>query len=106
MAINSYLEILLWTISIYILAMSIIHFVSVTKESDEKKRNTLSTKAIVYLAGGLTLFLLMVYKPFAGVGSQITSKLSKILRPKVSSGASDIAILSTTSMMGATTVSV
>lgn len=105
MAINSYLEILLWTISLYILAMSIVHFVSVTKESDKNKMNTSAMKAIIYLAGGLTLILLMVYKPFAGIG-QITGKLSKILRPKVQSGASDIAILSTTSMMGATAVSV
>lgn len=105
MVINSYLEIILWTISIYILAMSIVHFVSVTKENDKNKINMLTTRAIIYLAGGLTLILLMVYKPFASVG-KITGKLSKILRPKVSSGASDIALLSTTSMMGTTTVSV
>ena len=62
---NSYLEILFWTITIYIIAVAIVHFAKVLPEKkDNNNNNTNLTKAIIYLAGGLTLAMLLLYKPF------------------------------------------
>lgn len=98
---NSYLEILFWTITIYIISVAIVHFVKVLREK-KYDRNTNLTKAIIYLAGGLTLAMLLLYKPFGDSVAKITEKIIK--RP-VGAAVSD-AVMITTTTMGSTSVSV
>ena len=94
---NSYIEILFWTITVYIIAVAIVHFVKVLRE--KQKNNTNLVKAIVYLSSGITLALLLIYKPFG-----ITKIASKLKRP-IGAGVSD-AVMITTTTMGTTSVSV
>jgi len=96
---NSYLEILFWTITVYIIAVAIVHFIKVIREKKENNINL--TKAIIYLAGGLTLAMLLVYKPFGASIAKIADKLGK--RP-ISTATETVLITSTT--MGPTSVSV
>jgi hypothetical protein len=93
---NSYLEILFWTITIYIIAVAIVHFAKVLPE--KKDNNTNLTKAIIYLTGGLALAMLLLYKPFGESVKNISEKITK--RP-----VSDAAVITTTTM-GSTAVSV
>lgn len=72
---NSYLEILFWTITIYIISVAIVHFIKVLRE--KKENNVNLTKAVIYLAGGLTLAMLLLYKPFGVSIVKITEKLVK-----------------------------
>ena len=95
---NSYLEILFWTITTYIIAVAIVHFMKVLRE--KKDNNTNLTKAIIYLAGGLTLAMLLLYKPFGESIVKISDKLVK--RPFL---AATEAVMVTTTTMG-TSVSV
>jgi len=96
---NSYLEILFWTITVYIISVAIVHFIKVLRE--ERKNNTGLTKAIIYLAGGITLAMLLLYKPFGASVIKITDKLVK--RPFL---AATEAVMITTSTIGPTSVSV
>ena len=96
---NSYLEILFWTITVYIIAVAIVHFIKVLKE--KKENNTDLIKAIIYLAGGIMLAVLLVYKPFGANIGKIANILGK--RP-ISSAAETVMIASTA--MGPTSVSV
>jgi TctA family transporter len=96
---NSYLEILFWTITVYIIAVAIVHFIKVVRE--KKENNVNLTKAIIYLAGGLTLAMLLLYKPFGASIVKIADKLGK--RP-ISTATETVLITSTT--MGPTSVSV
>ena len=98
---NSYLEILFWTITIYIISVAIVHFVKVFREKKDD-RNINMTKAIIYLAGGITLGMLLLYKPFGDSVIKIAGKLTK--RP-AAMGVSD-AVMITTTTMGSTAVSV
>jgi hypothetical protein len=79
--------------------VAIVHFIKVARE--ERKNNTNLTKAIVYLAGGVTLAMLLLYKPFGASVIKIADKLVK--RPIT---AATDAVMITTSTMGATSVSV
>ncbi len=90
---NSYLEILFWTITTYIIAVAIVHFMKVLRE--KRDNNTNLTKAIIYLAGGLTLAMLMLYKPFGESIVKITEKIVK--RPAL---AATEAVMVTTTTMG------
>ena len=90
---NSYLEILFWTITTYIIAVAIVHFMKVLRE--KKDNNTNLTKAIIYLAGGLTLAMLLLYKPFGESIVKISDKLVK--RPIL---AATEAVMVTTTTMG------
>lgn len=94
---NSYLEILFWTITTYIIAVAIVHFMKVLRE--KRENNTNLTKAIIYLAGGLTLAMLLLYKPFGEgivkISEKITEKIVK--RPAL---AATEAVMITTSTMG------
>lgn len=72
---NSYLEILFWTITIYIISVAIVHFIKVLRE--KKENNVNLTKAVIYLAGGITLAMLLLYKPFGVSIVKITEKLVK-----------------------------
>jgi hypothetical protein len=96
---NSYLEILFWTVTIYIITVAIVHFIKVLKE--KKENNTNLTKAIVYLAGGLALAMLLLYKPFGASVIKIADKLVK--RPIT---AATEAVMITSIEMGPTSVSV
>jgi putative effector of murein hydrolase LrgA (UPF0299 family) len=96
---NSYLEILFWTITVYIISVAIVHFIKVLKE--KKENNTDLTKAIIYLAGGITLAMLLLYKPFGASVIKIADKLVK--RPIA---AVTDAVMITTTTMGTTSVSV
>lgn len=98
---NSYLEILFWTVTIYIISVAIVHFMKVVRE--EKDNNTNLTKAIIYLAGGLTLAMLLLYKPFGDGVMKITEKIAK-KAAKVTGAADAVTITVTTT--GATAVSV
>ena len=97
---NSYLEILFWTITTYIIAVAIVHFMKVVRDKKDNKTNL--TKAIIYLAGGLTLAMLLLYKPF---GDSVIKITEKIIRRPVAAGVSD-AVMITTTTMGTTAVSV
>ena len=90
---NSYLEILFWTITTYIIAVAIVHFMKVLRE--KKDNNTNLTKAIIYLAGGLTLAMLLLYKPFGESIVKISEKIVK--RPFL---AATEAVMVTTTTMG------
>jgi hypothetical protein len=79
--------------------VAIVHFIKVVRE--ERKNNTDLTKAIVYLAGGITLAMLLLYKPFGASVIKIADKLVK--RPFT---AATDAVMITTSTIGATSVSV
>jgi len=94
---NSYIEILFWTITVYIIAVAIYHFIKVLRE--KQKNNTNLVKAIVYLSSGITLALLLIYKPFG-----ITKIAQKFKRP-IGAGVSD-AVMITATTMGPTSVSV
>jgi hypothetical protein len=60
---NKYLTTFFWTITVLLLAFSIVHFVKVLKA--KKDNNTVDvTKAIVYIAGAATLAILLIYRPF------------------------------------------
>jgi hypothetical protein len=96
---NSYLEILFWTITVYIISVAIVHFIKVVREKKENRTDL--TKAIVYLAGGVTLAMLLLYKPFGASVIKIADKLVK--RPIT---AATDAVMITTTTMGATSVSV
>jgi nucleoside permease NupC len=96
---NSYLEILFWTITVYIIAVAIVHFIKVVREKKENNINL--TKAVIYLAGGLTLAMLLLYKPFGASIVKIVDKLGK--RP-ISAATETVMITTTT--MGPTSVSV
>ena len=89
---NSYLEILFWTIAIYIIAVAIVHFIKVVRE--KKDNNINLTKAVIYLAGGLTLAMLLLYKPFGDSVVKITEKLVK--RPVAA--VTDAVMITTTTM--------
>jgi len=91
---NSYLEILLWTVSIYIFASAIVHFIKVIKSEDKNRTNLM--KAIVYVAGGLTLVVLLMYKPFG------LDKITKILKPHAATSAAETVMITTTTMGGTT----
>lgn len=89
---NSYLEILFWTITIYIISVAIVHFIKVLRE---KKENTVNlAKAVIYLAGGLTLAMLLLYRPFGDNIVKITEKLVK--RPVAA--VTDAVMITTTTM--------
>lgn len=90
---NSYLEIFFWTITVYIIAVAIVHFIKVFRDKNETKTNL--TKAIIYLAGGLTLALLLLYKPF---GESIVKITEKIVKRPVGSGVTDAVMITTTTM--------
>jgi len=91
---NTYLEILLWTIAVYIFASAIVHFIKVLKSKDKSRANLM--KSIVYVSGGLTLVLLLVYKPFG------LDKITKILKPHASTAAAETVMITTTTMGGTT----
>ena len=89
---NSYLEILFWTITIYIVAVAIVQFIKVLRE--KKENNVNLTKAVIYLAGGITLAMLLLYKPFGDSVVKITEKLVK--RPVAA--VTDAVMITTTTM--------
>lgn len=89
---NSYLETLFWTITVYIISLAIVHFIRVFREKQENNVNLI--KAVIYLAGGLTLAMLLVYKPFGSSIVKITGKLVK--RPV--EAVTDAAMVATTTM--------
>lgn len=100
---NSYLEILFWTITIYIITVAIVHFIKVLKEKKDTKTDLI--KAIVYLAGGLTLAMLLLYKPFGDSVIKITEKIAR--KAAKVTGATEAVLVTTTTMgMGSTSVSV
>ena len=89
---NSYLEIFFWTVTIYIIAMAIVHFVKVLREKRENNTNLI--KSIIYLACGLTLGMLMLYKPFGNI-TKFAEKILKAPQQTMSE-----AVMITTSTMG------
>ena len=95
---NSYLEILFWTITIYIVSVAVVHFVKVFR--GKKDIDTNLTKAIIYLAGGLTLAMLLLYKPFGASIVKITEKLVK--RP--AAAVTDAVMITTTTMSSSVSV--
>jgi hypothetical protein len=95
---NSYLEILFWTITIYIITVAVVHFMKVLRE--KKDNNTNLTKAIIYLAGGLTLAMLLLYKPFGESVIKISGKLVK--RPFLA--ATEAVVVTTTTMASSVSV--
>lgn len=101
---NSYLEILFWTITIYIITVAIVHFIKVLKEKNDNN-NTNLIKAIIYLASGLTLAMLLLYKPFGDSVLKITEKIAK--KAAKVTGATEAVLITTTTMgMGSTSVAV
>jgi hypothetical protein len=91
---NTYLEILLWTIAVYIFASAIVHFIKVIKSKDKSRANLM--KAVVYVSGGLALITLLVYKPFG------LDKITKILKPHAATSTAETIMITTTTMGGTT----
>ena len=90
---NGYLEIFFWTVAIYLIATSVVHLVKVLKTRKDKDSNIELIKAIVYVAGGITIALLLLRKPFS------INKLTKILRPRAQA-VSEASVMITTSLAG------
>ena len=72
--------------------MAIVHFIKVLRE--KKENNVNLTKAVIYLAGGITLAMLLLYKPFGDSVVKITEKLVK--RPVAA--VTDAVMITTTTM--------
>ncbi|ABU43789.1 hypothetical protein PBCVNY2B_298R [Paramecium bursaria Chlorella virus NY2B] len=90
---NKYLEIFFWIVAIYLISMSIVHLVNVLKSRKDDDNNTKLIKAVVYVAGGITLILLLLHKPFS------INKITKILKHKPSVMTAETVMIST-SMAG------
>jgi hypothetical protein len=67
---------------------------------EKKDNNTNLTKAIIYLAGGLTLAMLLLYKPFGESVIKISEKLVK--RPFLA--ATEAVMVTTTTMASSVSV--
>ena len=95
---NTYLEILFWTITIYIISVAVVHFMKVLREKRDDNNINL-TKAVLYLSGGILLAMLLLYKPFGEgiikISDKITEKIVK--RPVL---AATEAVMVTTTTMG------
>ncbi|ABT13565.1 hypothetical protein MT325_M011L [Paramecium bursaria chlorella virus MT325] len=92
---NSYLLTFFWAVTLYLVGLSIVHFIRVLKARNPEDKMDL-VKAIVYVSSAVTLGVLLVYRPFD------TSVVSKILkyRPQVHADTSTAATLITTTLSG------
>ena len=91
---NKYLEIFFWTIAVYLIATSVVHLINVLKARKDGDSNTELIKAIVYVAGGVTILLLLLIKPFS------VNKITKILKPRAVSTTTAEAVMITASLAG------
>ncbi|AGE50364.1 hypothetical protein PBCVCVR1_025L [Paramecium bursaria Chlorella virus CVR-1] len=92
---NSYLLTFFWAVTLYLVGLSIVHFIRVLKARNPEDKMDL-VKAIVYVSSAVTLGVLLVYRPFD------TSVVTKILkyRPQVHADTSTAATLITTTLSG------
>ena len=91
---NSYLLTFFWSVTIYLIGLSIVHFIRTLKARNPEDKMDLA-KAIVYISSAVLLGVLLVFKPFD------TSVVSKILKYRpVHSDTSTAATLITTTLSG------
>ncbi|AGE58950.1 hypothetical protein PBCVOR070422_023L [Paramecium bursaria Chlorella virus OR0704.2.2] len=92
---NSYLLTFFWAVTLYLVGLSVVHFIRVLKARNPEDKMDL-VKAIVYVSSAVTLGVLLVYRPFD------TSVVTKILkyRPQVHADTSTAATLITTTLSG------
>jgi hypothetical protein len=90
---NKYLEIFFWTVAVYLIATSVVHLINVLKARKDGDSNTELIKAVVYVAGGITIVLLLLLKPFS------VTKLTKIFKPRGTTTTAE-AVMITTSLAG------
>lgn len=88
---NSYLLTFFWAVTVYLVGLSVVHFIRVLKARNPKDNMDL-VKAIVYVSSAVTLGVLLVFKPFD------TSTVSKILkyRPQTSDTSTAATLITTT----------
>lgn len=92
---NSYLLTFFWAVTLYLVGLSVVHFIRVLKARNPEDKMDLA-KSIVYVSSAVLLGVLLVYRPFD------TSVVTKILkyRPQVHSDTSTAATLITTTLAG------
>lgn len=92
---NSYLLTFFWAVTLYLVGLSVVHFIRTLKARNPEDKMDL-VKAIVYVSSAVTLGVLLVYRPFD------TSVVTKILkyRPQVHADTSTAATLITTTLSG------
>lgn len=88
---NSYLLTFFWAVTVYLVGLSVVHFMRVLKARNPEDNMDL-VKAIVYVSSAVTLGVLLVFKPFD------TSTVSKILkyRPQTSDTSTAATLITTT----------
>jgi hypothetical protein len=65
---NKYVEIFFWILTMYMSYKSILHISNTLKSKESTDRDIFN--AVVYVAGSITMALLLIYKPF---DTQMTS---------------------------------
>ena len=90
---NTYLEVFFWAVAAYAISMGVVHLANTLKKKDRKETDFI--KSIVYLAGAITLGILLVYKPF-GVHRLLKARKSPV---------EDISAVISTSLSSGTSVS-
>ena len=93
---NSYLLTFFWSVTIYLIGLSIVHFIRVLKARNSEDKMDFA-KAIVYVSSAVLLGVLLVYRPFDT--SSVVSKILKY-RPQVHADTSTAATLITTTLSG------
>ncbi|AGE49686.1 hypothetical protein PBCVCVM1_029L [Paramecium bursaria Chlorella virus CVM-1] len=88
---NSYLLTFFWAVTLYLVGLSVVHFIRVLKARNPEDKMDL-VKAIVYVSSAVTLGVLLVYRPFD------TSVVTKILkyRPQTSDTSTAATLITTT----------
>lgn len=94
---NLYVEILLWAISLYFLAIASMHIVQVFR--DPTKPKSALWKAIIYLVGAIALVVLLIFKPFKTHINNLTR------RSKRGAMESEAVLISTAAMTDKSSVS-
>lgn len=92
---NSYLLTFFWAVTLYLVGLSVVHFIRVLKARNPEDKMDL-IKAIVYVSSAVLLGVLLMYRPFD------TSVVTKILkyRPQAHADTSTAATLITTTLSG------
>ncbi|AGE57862.1 hypothetical protein PBCVNW6652_021L [Paramecium bursaria Chlorella virus NW665.2] len=88
---NSYLLTFFWAVTLYLVGLSVVHFMRTLKARNPEDKMDL-VKAIVYVSSAVTLGVLLVYRPFD------TSVVTKILkyRPQTSDTSTAATLITTT----------
>ena len=89
---NYYLLTFFWSVTIYLIGLSIVHFIRVLKARNPEDKMDFA-KAIVYVSSAVLLSVLLVYRPFDT--SSVVSKILKY-RPQTSDTSTAATLITTT----------